>query len=255
MQLDPTIVAAAERFLNDGAGADFTIDQLAAATGLSRATIYRRAGSKEAILQHIADLRGVTPVELGARDIRATVLRAARELFSRCGLSSVTMEDIAQEAGVGVATVYRHFGDKAGLLRAFSDAFRPKQLMAEQAFTSTEDLAADLLPVVSGLVRFMQANSDIFQLTLASGNSELEVIQSLRSTPSRTLHRLTHIFAQPTVAQKLAPLDPQEMALSLLGMILGFSFIGPSLYDLPKADPDAVAQTIVRIFLDGVRKE
>jgi AcrR family transcriptional regulator len=215
--------------------------------------LYRRVGSKEALLQHIAKGRGVPATELGTRDIRATVLQSARALFSRHGLISVTMEQIAQEAGVGVATVYRHFGDKGGLLRAFSDEFRPQQLRSDHAFTPSGDLAVDLLPIVSGLVHFLVENGDIFRLTLTERNEELEVIQTMRNTPGRTLHRLTRIFQQPMVAKQLAPLDPQEMALSLLGMILSFGFMGPTLYNLPQAKPDAIAQTILRIFLDGVR--
>ncbi|MEZ4867242.1 MAG: helix-turn-helix domain-containing protein [Caldilineaceae bacterium] len=254
MTIDAPILDAAQRLLNSESGADFTVDQLAAAAGISRATLYRRIGSKEALLQQIAELHGVDPETLGARDIRADSLAAARELFSRYGLVSVTMEQIAQEAGVGVATLYRHFGDKGGLLRAFSDEFRPQQLVSDTAFIPSGDLAADLQPIVSGLLRFMMANGDIFRLTLAERSKELEVIQAMRNTPGRTLHRLTRIFQLPEVADQLAPLEAQELALSLLGMIFGFGFTGPFLYELPLAEPDKVAHTIVRIFLDGVRR-
>ncbi|WP_256641287.1 TetR/AcrR family transcriptional regulator [Streptomyces murinus] len=50
---------------------------------------------------------------------REAVLAAADELFTRCGSpEDVTMADVAAAAGVGKGTIFRAFGDRAGLLRA-----------------------------------------------------------------------------------------------------------------------------------------
>ncbi|MFH8336482.1 TetR/AcrR family transcriptional regulator [Streptomyces sp. AM6-12] len=50
---------------------------------------------------------------------REAVLAAADELFTRCGSpEDVTMAGVAAAAGVGKGTVFRAFGDRAGLLRA-----------------------------------------------------------------------------------------------------------------------------------------
>jgi AcrR family transcriptional regulator len=46
---------------------------------------------------------------------RRRILAAAAELFERCGPEHVTMHDVAQAAGVGMGTMYRRFGDRAGL--------------------------------------------------------------------------------------------------------------------------------------------
>ena len=46
------------------------------------------------------------------------ILRAADALFSRDGFQGVSMEKIAEKAGVGVATVYNYFGTKGRLLHA-----------------------------------------------------------------------------------------------------------------------------------------
>ncbi len=48
---------------------------------------------------------------------RQAVLDAARDLFIVHGLE-VSMETIAQEAGVGVGTIYRHFPDRSTLVQA-----------------------------------------------------------------------------------------------------------------------------------------
>ncbi|SIQ66460.1 TetR/AcrR family transcriptional regulator [Solilutibacter tolerans] len=49
---------------------------------------------------------------------RAAVLEAAQQLFSEQGFDGVSMDQIAQTAGVSKLTVYSHFGDKDGLLSA-----------------------------------------------------------------------------------------------------------------------------------------
>lgn len=52
---------------------------------------------------------------------RARVLETARHLFAERGASCVTMDDIAEAAGVGKGTLYRRFGDRAGLATALLD--------------------------------------------------------------------------------------------------------------------------------------
>ncbi|WP_205718691.1 TetR/AcrR family transcriptional regulator [Actinomadura sp. WMMA1423] len=46
---------------------------------------------------------------------RAKVLDAAAALFARHGVEAVSMDAVAAEAGVGKGTLFRRFGDKAGL--------------------------------------------------------------------------------------------------------------------------------------------
>jgi AcrR family transcriptional regulator len=73
------------------------------------------------------------PAELTERadaaDNRRRILAAAAELFARRDPGEVSMNDVACAAGVGMGTMYRRFGDRAGLTfallgerhRAFQD--------------------------------------------------------------------------------------------------------------------------------------
>jgi AcrR family transcriptional regulator len=56
-----------------------------------------------------------------ARQARARVLAAARVRFLEQGYGASTVPAIAEEAGVSVETVYKAFGNKAGLLKAVCD--------------------------------------------------------------------------------------------------------------------------------------
>ena len=56
-----------------------------------------------------------------ARRTRAAVLEAARAAFLDHGYAATTLGTIAEQAGVSVETVYKAFGNKAGLLKAVFD--------------------------------------------------------------------------------------------------------------------------------------
>ncbi len=49
---------------------------------------------------------------------RALILDTASRLFSERGVHCVSMDAIADEAGVGKGTIFRRFGDRAALVRA-----------------------------------------------------------------------------------------------------------------------------------------
>jgi AcrR family transcriptional regulator len=51
----------------------------------------------------------------GSRDVRTLLLDAARALFAAKGYAGATTRDIALEAGVSEALLFRHFGTKAHL--------------------------------------------------------------------------------------------------------------------------------------------
>ena len=54
---------------------------------------------------------------------RERLLGAARELVEECGADGLTMDGLAERAGVGKGTVFRRFGSRAGLMMTLlSDA-------------------------------------------------------------------------------------------------------------------------------------
>jgi TetR/AcrR family transcriptional regulator, regulator of cefoperazone and chloramphenicol sensitivity len=78
-----------------------------------------------------------------AAGTRQQIVRTARRLFVAAGYAGTTVEAIANEAGVALATVYKAFGTKAAIARELND------LIDEEADTArfAERIAAETTPV------------------------------------------------------------------------------------------------------------
>ncbi len=66
-----------------------------------------------------------------AEETKAQILQAAATIFARDGFAGAHVAEIAEEAGVNVALIYRYFGSKEGLLKtllaALSQAGRERR--------------------------------------------------------------------------------------------------------------------------------
>ena len=66
-----------------------------------------------------------------AAETRRQIVRAARRLFVSLGYVGTTVEGIAADAGVAVATVYMAFGTKAAMARELNDLIDEEARVAE----------------------------------------------------------------------------------------------------------------------------
>ncbi|WP_329197448.1 TetR/AcrR family transcriptional regulator [Streptomyces sp. NBC_01435] len=144
---------------------------------------------------------------------RTLLLDAASRLLSGCGAAELTMESVAAAAGVGKGTVFRRFGDRAGLLLALLD-HREKQLQA--AFLSgppplgPDASAAERLHAFGPAV--LRHERDHHPLILASRTD------ALRHYAVPAFHlRLNHLAL--LLRQAGVPGDPEPLAHTLLGSI------------------------------------
>jgi AcrR family transcriptional regulator len=103
-----------------------------------------------------------------ARQTRAKILSAARDLFREQGFEGVTIDKIAQVATVSSPTVYALFQSKRGVLKALMDEALPSEhfeALVEEAMQ--EKSAAKHLRISAKMARQIydaeRAQMDIFQ--------------------------------------------------------------------------------------------
>src|SRR6201997_5762497 len=82
---------------------------------------------------------------------RALVLEAARSLVAERGAEAVTMDDVAAAAGVGKGTLFRRFGNRAGLMMVLLDE---DERASQQAFLFGPAPLGPDAPPIDRLVAF-----------------------------------------------------------------------------------------------------
>jgi AcrR family transcriptional regulator len=255
LTLDQQILAAAQRLLVSGDETALTMDRLAAESGISRATIYRRFGGRTALLKRLADEHGVQFSELEREaDIRSRILQAARAVIHATGSINFTIEQVAAEAGVGVATIYRHFGTKENLLQSTVEQFHPRQAAQELLAHASEDIEADLQHFAQTMLQFMQGQAGFTRLLLSGDSKVQQLFRSVRTDQERTLNSLTRYLEAQMKAGRLHAQDPFNLSAAFLGMIIGFAFIKPT-YTNTIDDPQQTARFIVQLFLAGIQRD
>lgn len=160
---------------------------------------------------------------------RQRILDAAYELFAERGLS-VTLNDIAHYAGVGVGTVYRHFPDREQLIDGlFEQRIHQIEALLRAALEDTDPWR--------GLTGFLERNLELQsqdrglgQLVLgASGGFERvsRVRGRLQPLGKRLLERARDAGA---LRPDIEPQDIPLIQLMLFSMIDGGHEVAPDLW-------------------------
>jgi AcrR family transcriptional regulator len=71
--------------------------------------------------------------EVAAAETRREILRAARRLFATHGYAATSLQQIAEESGVAVQTIYSSVGSKAALVLALNDLIDEEAGVAQLA--------------------------------------------------------------------------------------------------------------------------
>jgi AcrR family transcriptional regulator len=231
---DPLLDAAAQLAEE---GLPITVSSVAERARVARGTIYRRFTDRDAL---VAALMAAGRMAAGPPGPRERILDAVGLQLRRRGLSGTTLEAVANEAGVGVVTIYRRFGDRRGLLEAFVKERSPRRLaLAKQERTG--DPAQDLLPLVRESLSFLREYKDLFNLANTTDPEGVALFADIRKS-STSVRAVT--------AQCLDAYFPDPS-----GRI--FHAFGGLLYAIAQCDTgdlEADAHFVVTTFLHGVAR-
>ncbi|MEQ0563427.1 helix-turn-helix domain-containing protein [Amycolatopsis sp. NEAU-NG30] len=198
-----------------------------------------RSGPESASSTELPLLGAPVRERVDAARNRLRVLAAAEALFAERGVDAVTMDDIAGAAGVGKGTLYRRFGDKAGLAMALLDE-RERELQ-ERILTGPPPLGPGAAPAerlgafVEGYLDLLARQLDLVLL------SETATTGARFRTGAHALWRqhCRHLFAAGGVADA-------EIAADVLLAALAAEQVRHWLRDRELA-PAALAESLVRL--------
>lgn len=184
---------------------------------------------------------------------RASILKAGRLHFLSKGYNGAAIADIAREADVSTATLYKHFTSKEELFAAvINGAYPDDEYLATAQQTDLEEFMVGLLQHYLRAHFEGQVNT-LLRIVIAEVPSAPQLAQDMFERFITLRYRQLEQLADHLVAQgKLKPHDT-HYGVRLIGGVLKEYFIWPALFDagmtLPK-DAGKVVRRAVGDYLE-----
>ncbi len=195
-------------------------------------------------------------IRISSGDRRQQILEVATELFARQGFSGTTTRQIARQAGINEAIIFRHFPTKEELYWAVIDS----QCQVRGGRARFEELLASGLPDAQLLTTFVEyLLSREVTLTRLLLFTALEnhglADRFFRTHVARYFELLADYVRQGIAEGRFRDVNPELAARALLGMVAHHyqvqEVFGGKRHHQFK--PREVAQTLVDLWLQGMR--
>jgi AcrR family transcriptional regulator len=181
------------------------------------------------------------PLRSDAERNRKRILAAAAELFAADGLEA-SLEGIAAQAGVGVGTVYRRFGDREGLIDAlFEERIDAVAAVAERAL-NTEDPWVGLEVFLRESSALHVADRGLREAVLSPGRGRERVARSRDKIAPLAARLLERAREDGRLREDFDVFDVPMLQLMLGAVADATRDVAPELW-----------QRYLGIFLDGMR--
>lgn len=125
-------------------------------------------------------------------DLRTALIEQGLQLLELRSVDTLSLREVARGAGVSAPAVYRHFPDKAALLRALAREGLVR-LAAEQAEAAVRSASNGFAASGAAYVRFALANPALFRLIFTSGPGPASLADEPEGSAGHQLHQ--HVIA------------------------------------------------------------
>ena len=169
-------------------------------------------------MQDLPVIQPQTSERADAARNRERILCAARRLFDEKGASCVSMDEIAEAAGVGKGTLFRRFGSRAALAMA---VLSEDESRLQEAFIRGEPPLGPGVPARERLIAFGEARLDLIDAH-AELLSAAEAASAHLDSPPHMASRL-HVTL---LLREIDPdCDPELLAETLLAGLTAGLFV------------------------------
>jgi len=184
---------------------------------------------------------GPRPMRADAVKNRARILEAAEQIFSREGVS-VPIDTVAERAGLGVGTLYRHFPTKEALFEAIVVSRLEQLLESVRALRDATDPGPALFTFLGEFAGHASAKRDLFE---ALGSAGIDIKSQCFETMDEMKRNIDQLRQRAVDAGAVrSDVSTDEM----VGLVIGACQAGGH----AGAD-DASLQRMVKIVCDGLR--
>lgn len=196
-------------------GRKLTVSDIARAAGVSRPTVYQQLGTKSDILARFAQDGTGTPQ---SQDVEARIMAAVLSVAARTGFAALTVDDVAAQADVAVATIFRRYGTKDDLLRTFAANHAPSAVLLGTGIEHEAGLAG-LSRIAETLLTFMSEHRDLVRLVLSGSLEDRKYLRELRAHTRGSATLVAGFFhAEKEQGRLETDLSAQDLTQNLLGL-------------------------------------
>ena len=228
-----------------------SIDEIASAAGVSRTTFYRAFTSR-------ADLLHALEVQ-PEPDTKQRVLDASIHMLRSQSLKDLSMDELAAEAGVSRANLYRLFPGKAALFRAIVVAYSPIEPVLAVLARAGDRPPDEVIPeIVLAAYRTVAGRTGILRtLLLEITSMNVEPSQAFAETGLRAFGAFGQYLAGQMAAGRLRRMHPIIALQSLVGGVMFHMLASPVLTQATLNVPagEEVALQFAQVWLRGMRPE
>jgi len=185
------------------------------------------------------------PQRADAARNRRILLATAREMLAEQGADKITMDGLAERAGLGKGTVFRRFGTRAGIFQALLDD--DEREFQERVLSGAPPLGPGAAPL-DRLIAYGQARIDFLTDHREIARAALDGSQPVPAgsqTPMSRVH-IRYLLQQ----MRLGAAEPDVLALQLTAALDGPLL----LYLSDSADAPLVSEHLRRGWDDLVRR-
>lgn len=148
---------------------------------------------------------------------RNRILQAARDIFAREGFRDAEVKTIAKQAGVGKATIYKHFDSKDDiLLTIVEENFHALRNIALQNLVGGGHPFDRLEKTCLAMAKFLSSNKAFSTVLIKEAGEFMPEIQKLHKTVVEENARFADAFFDALKDQQLIPDIPNQTLLELL---------------------------------------
>lgn len=182
-------------------------------------------------------------------DVRERVFIALREMVRSRGLAAVTMDELAQAAGVSKRTIYRYFTGKAQVIEEMTDQMMLGIDEEIRTIMAGKERPREKLHL---LIDKIHQKMSLLEMPALSDLQKQypEVWEKIDAFRSAKVNLLSEFIAEGIASGDFRPMDPAVAAACLVAMAR--TIINPSFIMTHSLSITEAFQTVYDLFLYGV---
>lgn len=189
------------------------------------------------------------------------IVAAALKLFGERGFAASRLEDVAAEAGVSKAAVYRYFSSKEALFEAMvREALLPNLAAVEAMVERPEGSSAELLRLLfQRLAALLESDASVVPKLVIAEAANFPALAEfyVEAVVKRGLALLSRILARGVERGEFRPVEPSATAPLVIAPVLLMALWRHSLgrHAETPFDPARVLEAHVEMLLRGLRPD